>query len=96
MDITEKVEQYRKDRSALDSAVLRGEQDAPPCFTCKAPSTFVTDGITPAGYRAYQCDQHAPKRPAPLWGSDPGWQTQYITIEEARQREVARDQGAQP
>lgn len=72
-------EYYRK-RHEEDAAVLAGMADAPPCFTCKAPSTHVTDGITPAGYRAYQCAAHVPKQPQPLWGSDPGWHNDYIPL----------------
>lgn len=76
----------------LDDRVLSGIEQPPPCFTCKASSTYVTNMITPAGYRAYQCAKHTPKKPEPLWGSDPGWQYHYITIEEARAAYKARNQ----
>ena len=82
--LAQQMQQYNEDRRKLDDSVLRGDADAPPCFTCKAPSAFVTDRITPAGYRAYQCAAHAPKNPEPLWGSDAGWQTKYIPLREAR------------
>jgi len=49
----------------------------PRCFSCGASATHRSKRITPAGYHAYQCDRHTPVRPAPLWGSDPGWQTIY-------------------
>lgn len=66
-----------------DRRVLAGEEPAPACFTCKAPSTYVSTGVTPAGYYAFQCAKHAPKVPAPLWGSDPGWQTYYVPLDSA-------------
>lgn len=90
MDFNTRLKQYLENRRALDTAVLRDEENPPPCFTCKAPSTFVTTGITPAGYRAYQCANHVPKSKKPLWGADPGWHDEYISIEEARDREAAR------
>lgn len=55
----------------------------PRCFTCGAAATHKTDRITPAGYHGYACDSHAPKRPANLWGSDPGWQYSYVPIAKA-------------
>lgn len=87
---SEEVAEYTAKRRAIDNAVLSGAQDAPPCFTCKAPSTHVTDRIIPAGYCAYQCAAHVPERAAPLWGSDPGWSTNYIEIEAARSAFAAR------
>lgn len=75
-----------RERRAQYERVMAGEEAPPPCFTCKAPSTHVTTGITPAGYHAYQCDKHTPSQPAPLWGSDPGWQVHYESIETARLR----------
>lgn len=83
--LAERIRSYNAARSAEFDAMLAGAEP-PPCFTCKAPSTHITDGITPAGYRAYQCAAHAPAKPAKLWGSDPGWSNEYITIEEARRR----------
>lgn len=79
------AEQMREQNRRFDSVML-GAEKPPACFTCKAPSTHVTERITPAGYHAWQCAAHAPSKPAPLWGSDPGWQSHYTTIETARTR----------
>ena len=76
----QETQEYNRKRREIDSQVVAGLRKAPPCFTCKAPSTHVTDSITPAGYRAYQCDIHTPTQPKPLWGSDPGWQSHYIPL----------------
>ena len=81
MDTIEQAQQRLRDR---DDLILSGQMEAPPCYTCKEASTHVSDGITPAGYRSYQCAKHAAlcTRP-PLWGSDPGWKNKYIPIEQA-------------
>jgi hypothetical protein len=70
------------DIAKRDDLILRGQIDAPPCYTCKAPATHVSDNITPAGYRSYQCARHA--KAAPLWGSDPGWSYGYAPLEAER------------
>lgn len=65
--------------------VMAGE-GPPSCFNCKEVSTHVSTNITPAGYNAWKCAAHVPRTPTPLWGSDPGWQTYYETVESARAR----------
>ena len=84
-DLAERIRSYNAARREEFNGMLAGAEP-PPCFTCKDPSTHVTDGITPAGYRAYQCSRHVPIGRPPLLGSDPGWNNDYITIEEARRR----------
>lgn len=86
VDLNQQITEYNEARRAEYDAVMASAIAPPLCFTCKAPSTHVTTGITPGGYHAWQCDKHTPKKPAPLWGSDPGWQVHYEPIEEARLR----------
>lgn len=86
MNLNEQIREYNAARRAEYNAVMASMMPPPPCFTCKAPATHVTTGITPAGYHAWNCDEHLPKKPKPLWGSDPGWQVEYETIEQARLR----------
>jgi hypothetical protein len=75
--------------------VIAGRKPAPLCYTCGAPSTYVTTGVTPAGYHAWQCDQH-PQSATPLWGSDPGWSSEYERIADvilrSRQQNLERAQ----
>ena len=78
------IEEGRANLAKRDDLILRGQIEAPACYTCKEPSTHVSDGITPAGYRSYQCAKHAAAcERAPLWGSDPGWKNKYVQLAEA-------------
>ncbi len=76
-----------KEMQERDARVLSGKEVAPACYTCGKPSTHVTDGITPTGYRAYQCARHAALPPLPLWGSDPGWNNDYVPLPTASMEE---------
>lgn len=81
--------------------VMRCDEAPPTCFTCAmlarrsgapcAPATHVTTTITPAGYRAWQCDQHVPRHPEKPWGADPGWPSTYQTLDAAREAFHARE-----
>lgn len=86
-DPQQRINDYNRKRQEADAAVLAGKAEAPPCFTCKEPSTHVTDGITPAGYRAYQCDKHVPKTRRPLWGGDSGWRNDYVPLPATKRSE---------
>jgi hypothetical protein len=77
--LEQKVRQHRSAAELRDARVLTGHQAAPACFTCGHASTHVTDRVTPAGYRAYQCDKHATVT-RPLFGADPGWQSVYVKL----------------
>jgi hypothetical protein len=83
-EIENQVRAYNQQRKLIDAQVLAGTMEAPACFTCKKPSTHVTNGITPAGYRAYQCTAHVPENRRPLWGSDPGWRNDYVRLPQER------------
>lgn len=61
----QQVREYTKRRTEIDRLVDAG-QHVEPCFNCTAPATHRTKNITPAGYHAYQCDEHTPRRPNPL------------------------------
>lgn len=89
-DLQRKMEEHMRQWNAEYDQIMRGELQAPTCFTCNQPASHVTKQITPAGYHAYQCDAHTPAKPAPLWGSDPGWQNYYETIGAARERFAAK------
>lgn len=78
MNLQELNRAYCQQAKERDTRVFAGQEEPPLCFTCGAPSTHITDGITPAGYRAYQCSKHAHSNP--LWGSDPGWVNRYIEL----------------
>lgn len=88
MTLQDKVRIYNQKRRELDERVLAGLEQPPICFTCKTlskaqgmeaqPATYITTGVTLAGYRAYKCDEHVPKRPRRL---REGWQVEYMRID---------------
>jgi hypothetical protein len=86
-DLQQRIKKHRERKAAEYRAVMREEQMPPSCFTCDRRATHVSEGITPAGYHAWQCDRHArSETEADLWGSDPGWPTVYLPVEEASAR----------
>lgn len=74
--IKNKAEEYRK--------VLTGEAALPQCGhrfpRCAEDSTHVSKRVTPAGYHLWRCEEHAIDETGPLWGSDPGWLTEFVPI----------------
>jgi hypothetical protein len=91
-DLQEQLREYNARKREQYRVVMQGDRLPPPCFTCKWPSTHVSETITPAGYHSWQCDRHARSQTAAgLWGSDPGSPTVYVTVEEASARYLEDD-----
>ena len=89
-DLQQRMAAYVRLKAEEYQRVMAGGSP-PGCYICHAPATHVTDQIMPSGYHGYACDLHTPRKPAPLWGSDPGWQVHYKPIEEERKRWMSRD-----
>lgn len=86
--LAERVREHRQEQADVYAAVMRGDTLPPPC-RCGRPATHVTDKITPAGYHHWACDGCARTEPDELWGSDPGWRTVHVPVEEASARRTA-------
>ena len=64
MALQEQIHDFNRTKAEQHARILRCEEEPPQC-KCGMPSTHAA--MTPAGYHAYRCEDHARHT---CWGSD--------------------------